>query len=251
LLHIPTHAKRCDIDGSAFDIFVKTAEMQETRMPRVLRPGFRLLTSFVVAALAFRFSLWIPHIGSRIVLAWDSGVTVLLALIAAMIWRSDPNETLRRARKEETSNIVILLATILAVAGSLVAIGYGLPKAGSMSHSQRVFYICESVAGVILAWLLTHIMYSLHYAKLYYGETGAADANGLRKGLAFPGNNDVVDYWDFVYYSFTIAMCYQTSDVSVTTPYMRRLTIFHAAVSYFFALAILGLLLDGFISNIT
>ena len=220
-------------------------------MPRVLRPGFRFLTSFVVAALAFRFSLSIPHIGSRIVLAWDSGVTVLLALIAAMIWRSDPNETLRRARKEETSNIVILLATILAVAGSLVAIGYGLPKAGSMAHSQRVFYICESVAGVILAWLLTHIMYSLHYAKLYYGEARAADANGFRKGLAFPGDNDVVDYWDFVYYSFTIAMCYQTSDVTVTTSYMRRLTIFHAAVSYFFALAILGLLLDGFISNIT
>jgi len=60
-----------------------------------------------------------------------------------------------------------------------------------------------------------------------------------------------VDYRDFVYYSFTIAMCYQTSDVTVTSPYMRRMTIFHAIVSYFFALAILGLLLNGFISSIT
>jgi hypothetical protein len=32
---------------------------------------------------------------------------------------------------------------------------------------------------------------------------------------------------------------------------MRRLTIFHATVAYLFALAILGLLLDGFISNFT
>jgi uncharacterized membrane protein len=225
-------------------------EMQETRMPRLLRPGFRFLTSLVVAGLAFRLSPWLPHIGSRIVFAWDSGVTILLALTATMIWRSGPNETLIRARKEEATNIVILLATILTVAGALVAITYGMPEGESMSHAQRVFYIGESVAGVILAWLLTHIMYSLHYAKLYYGEI-EGDANGFRKGLAFPGDNDLVDYWDFVYYSFTIAMCFQTSDVTVTAPYMRRLTIFHAIVSYFFALAILGLLLNGFISNLT
>jgi uncharacterized membrane protein len=220
-------------------------------MPRVLQPGFRFLTSLVVAALAFRLSPWLAYIGSRIVFAWDSGVTVLLALIAAMIWRSGPNETLRRARTEEATNIVILLATILTVAGALVAVTYGMPKGEGMSHGLRVFYIGESVAGVVLAWLLTHIMYALHYAMFYYTEMGAAGSNGFRKGLAFPGDKDVVDYWDFVYYSFTIAMCYQTSDVTVTSPSMRRLTIFHAIVSYFFALAILGLLLNGFISSIT
>jgi uncharacterized membrane protein len=147
--------------------------------------------------------------------------------------------------------MVTVLATILTVAGALVAITYGMPEERSMSPALRVFYIWDSVAGVILAWLLTHITYSLHYAKLYYCETGAADANCFRKGLAFPGNNDVVDYWDFVYYSFTIAMCFQTSDVTVTSPDMRRMTIFHAIVSYFFALAILGLLLNGFISSLT
>src|SRR5262249_1382432 len=113
-----------------------------------------------------------------------------------------------------------------------------------------VFYIGESVAGVILAWLLTHIMYSLHYAKLYYGEAGA-DANGFMKGLAFPGNKDVVDYWDFLYYSFTIPICFPTSHATVPSPDMRPMTIFHSIVSYFFALAILGLLLNGFISNLT
>jgi uncharacterized membrane protein len=71
------------------------------------------------------------------------------------------------------------------------------------------------------------------------------------KGLAFPGDKDGVDYWDFVYYSFTIAMCFQTSDVTITSRYMRRLTTFHATVSYLFAFAILGLLLDGFITHIS
>jgi uncharacterized membrane protein len=168
-----------------------------------------------------------------------------------MMWRTEPHETLNRARKEETSSILILLVTILAVAGALVDIGYGLPESKIMSRNLRIFAISQSVIGVFLAWLLLHIMYSLHYAKLYYGEVDDNDANAFRKGFVFPGNKDVVDYWDFVYYSFTIAMCFQTSDVTITSPYMRRLTIFHATVAYLFAMAILGLLLDGFISNIT
>jgi uncharacterized membrane protein len=39
-------------------------------------------------------------------------------------------------------------------------------------------------------------------------------------------------------------MCYQTSDVTVTSPAMRRLTIFHATVSFIFVLLILGVLIN-------
>jgi uncharacterized membrane protein len=93
-------------------------------------------------------------------------------------------------------------------------------------------------------------MYSLHYAKLYYSELDCGQVDVFRKGLVFPGNTDVVDYWDFVYFSLTIAMCFQTSDVTINSAYMRRVTIFHATVAYLFALAILGLLVDGFLLNI-
>ena len=219
-------------------------------MPQVLQPGYRFLTSVLVAALTFMLSKpWVPQTGSRIVLAWDTAVSTLLTLIAIMMWRTDASETLKRARKEETSNILILLVTILTVAGALVNIGWGLTKSKTISHNMRIFYISQSVLGVFLAWLLLHMMCSLHYAKLYYGKTDDNDANVFRKGLAFPGNKDVMDYWDFVYYSLTIAMCYQTADVAVMSPYMRRLTIFHAIVSYLFTFTILGLLLDGFIAS--
>jgi len=159
-------------------------------------------------------SPWLPA-GPRIVLAWDTGVILLLVLIATMMWRTTSDETLGRARKEETSSVVILLVTVLAVAGALMDIGYGLPRTKSMSPALRAFGISESVVGVFLAWLLLHTMYSLDYAKLYYCLSDDADTDMFKKGLVFPGNKDVVDYWDFVYYSFTIAMCYQTSDVTV------------------------------------
>lgn len=226
--------------------------MEGTELPRVLRPGYRLVASIVTAILAFRISKpLLPDASYRVLLAWDAGVICLLTLIAVMMWRTEACDTLRRARKEETSNIVVLMATVLAVAGALVDIGYGLPKSRNLSPSLRLFDIAQSVAGVFLAWLLLHVMYSLHYAKLYYAEIGHGDTKAFKKGFVFPGNQDEVDYWDFVYYSFTIAMCFQTSDVMVTSGYMRRLTIFHAVVAYFFALAILGLLLDGFMASIT
>jgi uncharacterized membrane protein len=218
-------------------------------MRQLLEPGYRLLTGLVAAALTLLLSPSLPE-HTRVVLAWNIGVTVLLGLIAVMMWRSDAQETRRRARKEETSNVVVLLVTVVTVIGALAFISSGLPKANSMSHTLRVFHICQSVAGVLLAWLMMHIMYSLHYAKLYYGNMNDADENVFRKGLVFPGDNDVVDYWDFVYYALTIAMCFQTSDITITSPYVRRLTIVHATVSYFFAFVILGLLLGEIIANI-
>src|SRR5215831_1425516 len=137
------------------------------RMRWLLAPRHRLLTALVTAALFFLpSSSWLST-GPRIVLGWNTGVTVLLGLIAIMMWATPPHETLSRARHEETSSVVILLVTVLAVAGALVGIGYGLPKTTGMSRGLRNFEIFESVIGVFLAWLLLHVMYSLHYAKQY------------------------------------------------------------------------------------
>lgn len=58
-------------------------------------------------------------------------------------------------------------------------------------------------------------------------------------GLEFPGQRSP-DLWDFTYYSFTIAMCFQTSDVSVRDSAIRRLTLMHAIYSFFYVAAIIG-----------
>lgn len=73
--------------------------------------------------------------------------------------------------------------------------------------------------------------------------TGAEEGKKFAKGLDFP-NQELVDYWDFGYYSVTIAICYQTSDVTVTSPLMRRLTLVHAIMSFFFVTAIIGLVVS-------
>ena len=217
-------------------------------MRRLLEPGYRLLSGAIAGGLTYILSVSLPQ-GTRMVLAWNIGVIVVIGLIAIMMQRSDGQECCRRARKEETSSAVILTVTIVAVIGALTFIAYGLANANRLSLALRVMHLGLSIAGVLLAWLMTHMIYSLHYAKLYYSDIDHGGAERLGTPLVFPGDKDVVDYWDFVYFSLTIAMCFQTSDVTITSPHMRRLTIFHATFSYFFALVILGLMLD-LISNI-
>ena len=80
---------------------------------------------------------------------------------------------------------------------------------------------------------------ALHYARVYYDETAPGETTFLG-GLDFP-EQKFPDYWDFLYFSLTIAMCYQTSDVTSTTPLMRRLSLFHAVISFFFVTFVIGL----------
>jgi uncharacterized membrane protein len=53
-----------------------------------------------------------------------------------------------------------------------------------------------------------------------------------------------------MYYSFTIAMCHQTSDVTVTSVRIRGVTLMHAIFSLLFVTAIIGFVVNV-ISNIT
>ena len=48
------------------------------------------------------------------------------------------------------------------------------------------------------------------------------------------------DFWDFLYFSFTIAVAAQTADVAVVSGAMRKVVVAHAVVSFFFNVAILG-----------
>jgi hypothetical protein len=67
-------------------------------------------------------------------------------------------------------------------------------------------------------------------------------------GLEFT-HREMADYWDIMYYSFTIAMCYQTSDVTITSVRIRRVTLAHAILSFLFVSAIIGFVVNV-ISNV-
>ncbi|MGR3542919.1 MAG: DUF1345 domain-containing protein [Paracoccus sp. (in: a-proteobacteria)] len=47
--------------------------------------------------------------------------------------------------------------------------------------------------------------------------------------------------WDFVYFSFTLGMTEQTSDLAIRDTRLRRIATLHSALSFFFNTVILAL----------
>src|SRR5204862_141928 len=70
-----------------------------------------------------------------------------------------------------------------------------------------------------------------------------AASGKARNGLAFPGDA-MPNYMDFAYFSFTIGMTFQVSDVQVTDPNMRKLALTHGIISFFYATGILALTIN-------
>jgi uncharacterized membrane protein len=59
--------------------------------------------------------------------------------------------------------------------------------------------------------------------------------------MNFPDNDRDPDYWDFMYFSFTIGMCAQVSDISVSCKPIRRTVLGHSIISFVFNTALLAL----------
>lgn len=59
--------------------------------------------------------------------------------------------------------------------------------------------------------------------------------------MIFPEKPAEPGYWDFIYFSFTIAVAAQTADVATGTTDMRQITLLQSVISFVFNLAILGL----------
>jgi uncharacterized membrane protein len=97
-----------------------------------------------------------------------------------------------------------------------------------------------SVAGttLVLSWIFVHTMFAIRYAHYFYGDP---DEDGQhRAGLSFPATQHP-DFWDFMYYAFVVGMTCQVSDVQVESREMRRLTLVHGVLAFFFNAGVLAL----------
>src|SRR5215831_11071944 len=111
----------------------------------LVEPKCRLGVSLMAAALTFLVMSCCTPMITRIVLAWNVGVLLHLGLLGTLMWRSDPQETFRRAQAQEASNVIILLMTVSTVVGALVAITYGLVKTDDMSGALLAFHTGQSI----------------------------------------------------------------------------------------------------------
>lgn len=171
----------------------------------------------------------------RLLVGGDSFFIVYLALTAALALGGTPATIRRRAAYEDEGGFIIIVMTLIAAAISLGAI-FVLVNRDETSAVQLVL----SVASIPLGWFTLHTVMAFHYAHLYYTPHGSGAKRGDSGGLDFPGAKEP-HAWDFLYYSFVIGMTCQVSDVPVSSSAMRRLTLAHSVVSFFFNTTVIAL----------
>ncbi len=166
------------------------------------------------------------------ILGWDSAVVSFLALTYRVIADRSIDSIRRRAARLDTRAWVMMLLTVVAACVSLFGLALAFRGSGGVLPDQPMLRLLLAGFTVLGSWSLIHTIFALHYAHLYYGT-----AEG---GLVFPGGGDP-NYWDFLYYSFVVGMTCQVSDVQVSGARLRRLTLVHGVLSFFFNTVILAL----------
>ena len=199
----------------------------------------RLAIAFLVAMvvselLSTRFSVSVQLLGG-----WDAGGIAMLFLAWTIIANSDAAKTKARAGAEDpgrrTVYFLVTLTSFVTLFGATF-VSRHVKSVGAAGESTLLAGLCLTAVGV--AWGLTHTSFTLRYAHLYYRE----DDEGIG-GITFAGD-EPPSYFDFAYFAFTIGMCFQVSDTTVTSCQIRRAVLSHAILSFAYTTVILAFVLN-------
>ncbi|MDO7854148.1 DUF1345 domain-containing protein [Hymenobacter convexus] len=215
------------------------------------RLGLALLVGSLTAWLLPRaLAPWIApaEIGplARTVMGWVGFGAADLVQVLLGMWEADTEDIRCVAGTEDlprTLGFVLVLVAALASLGAVVGLLRGLDK---LPPHVCTLHVLLSVAAVVLAWALVHLVFTLRYAHTYYDqdeETGR-DVGGL----VFPDDQGdenkpklKPNYIDFAYFSFVIGMTAQTADIAIANRELRGVALLHGCVAFLFNTVIVAL----------
>jgi uncharacterized membrane protein len=140
----------------------------------------------------------------RLAAGWDGGVLIFVALTWGAVNQCEREEMQQTVLSQDHGRLGILLLVLLATAASLSTIFFLLQRSKGLEPLEIAGHIALSVLTIVCSWLLTHVMFALHYAHRFYRDdpkTNELDATGR---LAYSRATVRPDYWDFLYFSFVI-----------------------------------------------
>jgi uncharacterized membrane protein len=186
----------------------------------------------VVVGLALPLQ-WSPV--TRALIGWNVTVWFYLCLMGWLMMRASHAKVRAIAEQEDRGAVVILAAMSIAAIGSLAAIILELSTVKNLFLSYRLAHYAFTGSTIFGSWCLVATLFTFHYARIFYRSPIE------RRALRFPDNEENPDYWDFLYFSFTISVAAQTSDVSVMSRLMRKTVLAQSVLCFLFNVAIIGL----------
>jgi uncharacterized membrane protein len=170
---------------------------------------------------------------SRVLLCWNCGVALFLSLMFVWMSRLTAEQICTRYIEEDETAPILLVVVTLAALLSLVAIVQPLATMKQVAGNERIAHFTLAAATLVNSWVLVPTMFTTHYADMFYS------ASEEDRPLRFPETPMPV-FWDFAYFSFTIAAACQTADVSTLHAGVRKSVMVHTLISFLFNASILG-----------
>jgi uncharacterized membrane protein len=210
-------------------------------LPWPLRPVGRLFVPAVAGSVAGLTITALP-VTTRIIVGLDIFLLGVVVLTYALMSVATAEKCAVMAKQMATRYSVLVASIITSLIG-IATIGVMLNSQGHHAGWVKTLHLFGSLLALLLGWIAAQMIFGIQYMRMYYSDLQSRDSARTGPDLTFPGQS-TPDLWDFMYYSFTIAMCFQTSDVSISGTAIRRLTLLHALYSFFFVAAIIGFVIN-------
>jgi uncharacterized membrane protein len=196
---------------------------------------------FVAAGIGIALAFAVPDRFSpvtHLLAAWTFAVWAYIVMMGWLMLRANHHRVRQIAEQEdETATAVVTIVSIAAIL-SLAAIVMELATIKDLPRDVRPLRYAFVAATLFGSWFMMGVIYTIHYAHMFYSVPQE------QRPLKFPNEEAAPDYWDFLYFSFTIAVAVQTSDVSVLTRTMRKAVLVQSVLSFFFNTAVIGLTIN-------
>ncbi|TPG53035.1 DUF1345 domain-containing protein [Sphingomonas glacialis] len=190
---------------------------------------------FILFAILFAGGLFvaIPPLGwgRGAMAAFDVAAAVFLLAVSTLLGHGEADRMRKSAEDNDANRVGLLVLTGVTMLVILTSVAKELQGKTDIAATVLV------IVTLVLAWLFSNTVYALHYAHLFYSD---CDDDGQDSGgLDFPKCAEP-DYWDFLYFSFTLGMTFQTSDVEISSRRMRRVSLGQCLAAFVFNIGVLA-----------
>lgn len=208
----------------------------------------KLLFCLVVSIFVFTIlSIFKIEIFSRIIVGWDTFSFSMIFLSWLLFFSTTAKDLCSVVEKQDdglkTIFIIMLIAVCFSLFGTLV-----LMTQKSEYSANKIVHMIISLSPIFFSWILLHTMFTIRYAHLYHDHNKLHTGSNIG-GLDFPAKIQP-DYIDFAYFSFVIGMTFQVSDITISSPAIRRFVLMHSLISFVFNTIIVALTINT-ISNLS
>lgn len=195
---------------------------------------------FVAVLVISAVALWYlgVSVADSLEYGFDSAVVVFLASMWPLLGDIGATKMRAHAGDNDANRALVLIITIVISLAVLAAIAGDLPKA----KKGDIPAMATLIGTLFLAWAYANTVFALHYAHAFYSKE--PKEGGDIGGLEFPGTKEP-DYWDFLYFSFTLGMSFGSPDVNITRGAVRRIVVAQSFLMFVYNIGVVAFIINA------